>query len=613
MFWKNLILTMSLLATSIPQAHSLANVYAPIKNPLEKTIIKIRSGEHFFDYRQLYLQQVLNLAMEKTKDEGPYEVIATNDGVGFLSTAKVYDLIEKNKVFTVEAALATQELEAKFVPARVCIKFGSIGSRIFLIQKLKKNGFSGVNSITDLKKHTIGSGTLWADTTIMNHSGLNVVQSPSYSELFKMLVAGRFELFTRAVYEALDEVRTFGEGSIDQEETLLLSYPAADYFFFNKGNEKIASRVERGLTRALQSGELFSLFWQNYKIAFMWAHLQQRKTISIKNPTLPIKIPIGFSNWQEFENQNRKLLNNSIINEQAKIKLSEKNRPSKLSSNNWLKKMNANVIRVRGPENPGDNRLQYFIRLMELVIEETPEMPLAVLERVDFSTKNSLTQKDALELLQQGKEVDVVGTTYTEERAQNLDAVPVPLHLGLLGQRIMVYHSRNSSKIDSIKGFADIKKLRFCVGSDWPEKSILMNNGLNIFEIKNVPDLYNALENGNCDVGTRSAFEAAEEIRRSIGGKFLIEKHWRFSYPLETVFYVKKGNTELLKRIEIGLERLRANGDFLSTFRNFFGESLKLAGILPRKEIALEAPKLPNFLQNLGASTWQFILSNHSY
>jgi hypothetical protein len=62
-----------------------------------------------------------------------------------------------------------------------------------------------VHSLADLKPMRFGQGSDWPDTAVLRDNGLQVVTSQNYASLFRMLDAGRFDLFPREVLVAWDE------------------------------------------------------------------------------------------------------------------------------------------------------------------------------------------------------------------------------------------------------------------------------------------------------------------------------------------------------------------------------------------------------------------------
>jgi hypothetical protein len=67
-----------------------------------------------------------------------------------------------------------------------------------------------VQSLEQLKKYTIGQGIGWQDAKILQHNGLNVVDVDAYESLFKMVAAGRIDLFCTGANQLMQNTK--GEG-----------------------------------------------------------------------------------------------------------------------------------------------------------------------------------------------------------------------------------------------------------------------------------------------------------------------------------------------------------------------------------------------------------------
>ena len=272
------------------------------------TLVKLQSGEDNLDKRFKYMERVVRLALTKTAEQGPFEIQIASPLYSFVTPERSWALLKEGGKVDVYMAVATKELDQNFLPAKVGIKFGSIGQRVFLTHKKNKESLKNVDSLAGLKPHAIGSGHSWTDTKIMREAGLTVITGTAYRRLFDMLRAGRFQLLTRAIYEVFDEMRTFGKGDLEVEPSFLLSYPTEVFLYFSRKKPRLAARIEQGLQRASQDGSLFDLYWSVYGSNLKALNLSQRKVVSISNPFLPEWKPIGYKDWESYVAQGRELI-----------------------------------------------------------------------------------------------------------------------------------------------------------------------------------------------------------------------------------------------------------------------------------------------------------------
>ena len=91
--------------------------------------------------------------------------------------------------------MTTREREADLLPIRIPIYKGLISWRVFLVRADQRDLLAGVTRREQLEALRMGQRHDWPDTDILRANGLTVVTTPGYENLFRMLDAGRFELF----------------------------------------------------------------------------------------------------------------------------------------------------------------------------------------------------------------------------------------------------------------------------------------------------------------------------------------------------------------------------------------------------------------------------------
>jgi ABC-type amino acid transport substrate-binding protein len=248
------------------------------------------------DSQYMYDYDLLRLSLEKTRAEfGPYELRPSDIGMSQARAAEeIHAGSGKVNIFARSTAV---EHEARMLPVRIPLDKGLISYRVFLIREDDQWRFSSVRTLDDLRKLSVGSYTTWADTKILRDNGFNVVTGESYEGLFRMLVANRFDFFSRSVDEAYREYDERKEllPTMRVEEGLLLYFPTTRYFFVQRSpnGEKLAKRVESGLNMMIKDGS-FDVLFKKYKGALIdRAHLKSRRVFRIPNPYLSPETPLG--------------------------------------------------------------------------------------------------------------------------------------------------------------------------------------------------------------------------------------------------------------------------------------------------------------------------------
>ncbi|KEF30656.1 hypothetical protein D777_02598 [Marinobacter nitratireducens] len=187
----------------------------------------------------------------------------------------------------------SKEREQKVRPIRIPLRRGLLSFRISLIHKGDQSTVDRIQSPDDLKGVRIVQGTGWGDIEIFNAYGAEVITSP-YESLFRMIEADRALLFPRGVNEVFDEfeARRNDLPDLAVEQNLLIYYPWPYYFFVAKDNEALATRLEVGLDRIIESGELETIFQKYHGKVLERARLEERRLIRLENPLLPAETPL---------------------------------------------------------------------------------------------------------------------------------------------------------------------------------------------------------------------------------------------------------------------------------------------------------------------------------
>jgi hypothetical protein len=248
------------------------------------------------DSQYMYDYELLRLALEKTRAEfGPYELHASEIG---MSQARAAQEIQagsgKVNIFARSTAI---EHETRLLAVRIPLDKGLISYRVFLIREEDQPRFSSVRSLDDLRKLSVGSYTTWADTNILRDNGFNVVTGESYEGLFRMLMASRFDFFSRSVDEAYREYDERKDllPTMKVEGALLLYFPTTRYFFVQRSaeGERLARRVEQGLNRMIKDGSFDAHFKKFKEPLIERANLKTRRIFRIPNPYLSPETPLG--------------------------------------------------------------------------------------------------------------------------------------------------------------------------------------------------------------------------------------------------------------------------------------------------------------------------------
>lgn len=282
--WPILIATLlstAALAGPLPAGAPMAYIYPPPESGSDK--------------RMDYYWELLHAALDATTAKwGAYVMKPSNIG---MNAERSQALLADSKTISLLVRATNKEREALMRPILIPLDKGLIGYRLFLIEKPTQARLRNVRTLEDLKPFSIGQGSRWVDTEILMHAGLTVVTGGGYESLFKMLQAGRFDLFSRGINEIGEELQTglAMDPNLAIEHNLMLYYPLPRYFFFarTEEGEQLAKRVEAGLHLMMENGQ-FEVLYQKFKRQMLAGlHLSGRRVFRLENPTLSAQTPLG--------------------------------------------------------------------------------------------------------------------------------------------------------------------------------------------------------------------------------------------------------------------------------------------------------------------------------
>lgn len=251
-------------------------------------VVTYPPGESNRDPRLRYPVQVLELALEKAGGQ----FVAAPSSVNAQQSRNLM-LLAAHQGLDVLWTVTSEAREQELRPIRIPIDRGLFGWRLLLIRAADQARFDAVHSLDQLTALRGGQGHDWPDTPVLQGAGLAIETSPSYEGLFAMLGRGHIDYFPRSVAEIWAELALRTDQPIALEQTLVLHYPSALYFFVNLEDAALAEAIERGLRRAIADGSFYELFKRQYGPAIERAALQQRRVIELPNPLLPEATPLA--------------------------------------------------------------------------------------------------------------------------------------------------------------------------------------------------------------------------------------------------------------------------------------------------------------------------------
>lgn len=243
--------------------------------------------------QEQYYIDLLRLVLNASK--APDEEIEYRFAKNPLSQARWIAVVVQDQRNNVLWTMTDIDREKNMRAIRVPLLKNLIGYRLLVIRKADAAKFANITTKEELLAFTAGQGMHWPDTDILRANQFTVTEAMAKENLYKMLVAKRFDFFPRGVTEVHLETELINSQNLMVEPHLVLRYPAALYFFVNKNNAELAQRLEKGWAIILKNGEFDKLFLNSERIKAALAILKQpnRRIIELENPTLPSDTPLS--------------------------------------------------------------------------------------------------------------------------------------------------------------------------------------------------------------------------------------------------------------------------------------------------------------------------------
>ncbi|EWH10899.1 amino acid ABC transporter substrate-binding protein [Catenovulum agarivorans DS-2] len=248
----------------------------------------------------------------------------------------------------------------------------------------------------------------------------------------------------------------------------------------------------------------------------------------------------------------------------------------------------AQTIVYPPPLGEWDKQHNYPIKLLEKALSKTPSTyKLELYEKI-------IDQEQALNLLYR-KQVDVVWTMTNKQREALYLPIRIPLTKGLSGWRLFLIKPKHQSLFANVKNRDQLSLYTAVQGQDWPDCEILQRNQLKLVTKANYIDLIDVLSAGKAQYFPRGVFEIWSESEqfKAQGHQVAVERHLALYYPTALYFFVNRTNKTLAAKIEQGLHKMLANGEFEQMFKQTFAEAIKKTNFAQRRVLHLNNPTLP--------------------
>lgn len=196
--------------------------------------------------------------------------------------------------------------ETEYLPIRVPLYAGLLGTRVPVIRKDAKAQFDQIKTADELKVLTACQGDQWLDSDILEGNGYHVERVTKFELMYRMLRAGRCDYFPRAITEVYSEVAHQEDDLVMAYDRILLTYTFPMYFFISRSNTKLEQVLNTALYDFAASGKL-TTFMQSHNTTrevFPLSKYQNSLIFKLHNHDLPPLTPMKDDKlWLDFSSE----------------------------------------------------------------------------------------------------------------------------------------------------------------------------------------------------------------------------------------------------------------------------------------------------------------------
>lgn len=261
------------------------------------TVVTLRAPENINDQRNLYVEQALRLALDKTAaSDGPYRIersVRMNKQRALVSAQQ---RLYPN--FVLVAGFEEGRAAAGLRAVRFPLMLGVVGYRVCFVSPQARAEVEAATELAQLRRFRIGQGLGWTDVGILRANGFKVSEVGDYDNLFGMVSRGHVDLFCRSLMEVRHEAMTRKDmAGLQLDRSFALVYELPQFLFIHESHRAVAERIERGLLAAYRDGSLLALLRSHLRPALGFAELGKRRLYRLESPA-PKGLDFDYRHYQ---------------------------------------------------------------------------------------------------------------------------------------------------------------------------------------------------------------------------------------------------------------------------------------------------------------------------
>jgi len=253
----------------------------------DTTMIDLWNGNRS-QIRQVYEKEVLIAVLKATEsDYGRWELTESLDEYPGDEEAQVFN--EKGHDLFVTIAGNQKFSNGDMIVIPKPMTKNLLGYRIPIIRENDSNTFQDISNREEVQQLKHGIPETWSDAVIFRKNGYHVVEEGDFDDIFNRLENGQFDFTAFGANEVISvyENRASQKDGLVIDQNLLFFYPFPLVFYVNPDLPDLADRIEEGMQRITNSGELDTIFNSYFGNIVEKLNLSGRTLFVLDNPLVP--------------------------------------------------------------------------------------------------------------------------------------------------------------------------------------------------------------------------------------------------------------------------------------------------------------------------------------
>ncbi len=187
-------------------------------------------------------------------------------------------------------------------------------------------------------------------------------------------------------------------------------------------------------------------------------------------------------------------------------------------------------------------------------------------ETLEIRYYDTYVGRERLRVLVSKGEPDIMWSSSTPEREQQLEPVKFNLLKGINEYRYLLIREKDVYKYAGVKTLEDLRQFTVGAGVHWSDTIIFRDNDFKVMTSWSHYSLFRMLAAGRFDFMARAYNEITTELNLYPDYHLAREPHLVLHYPQPIYFFVSKENKALAERLQTGLQLAQLDGSYDKLF-----------------------------------------------